>query len=149
MAPEKRDHGFYWVLISQKWVVAEWSCVVDRSSGSVIWVWWVPGRDAPRKDGDFIDIDERRIKRPSPPRISKEERLRLAWQNDRKIKFLEHLDRSPFGSSVVRPERVSPGHVGECVKRGWVMCRRTANGEIERAITAKGRDTLRSVTNWS
>lgn len=57
-----RTHGFYWVNIGvvgkipQYWVVAEWTHEQ----------WWEIGGEVPRTDSDFLEIDERRLRRADP-----------------------------------------------------------------------------------
>lgn len=50
-----RESGFYWVLKSGLWIVAEWDNKIDS--------WFLPGRSTEVSDGNLSEIDERKIER--------------------------------------------------------------------------------------
>lgn len=56
-----RDDGFYWVLLNDKWQVAEFKN--GKSFGSY---WKTIGSDEAWDDSDFTEIDERRVYRDPP-----------------------------------------------------------------------------------
>lgn len=49
----KREPGYYWVKLNNKWIVAYWMAKE----------WWIAGSYNGASDNDLDEIDERRIER--------------------------------------------------------------------------------------